>query len=156
RRDQKGALNRIQVDGALNPGNSGGPVMARDNKVVGVVVSGIKGAGINMAIPVSHVRRFLEKPEIILFAPAVEPKDKTLPVEFKAVVASVLPPDIAYAIELVLNTGDGERHFPMKLETGKYIAKAAPFREEKDNHPRIEVRFPEGVLTSPVENASFT
>ena len=156
RRDQKSVLNRIQVDGALNPGNSGGPVMARDGKVVGVVVSGIPGAGINMAIPVGHVRRFLDKPEILLSVPPIDPKDKTRPVEFKAVVASVFPSDKPYDIELVLNAGVGERRYPMKLEAGKYVAKAAAFRDDKVARPRIELRFPEESLVAPVENLSFS
>src|SRR5262245_52126678 len=64
RRDGAGELHRIQLDAVLNPGNSGGPVLDNTGKVIGVVVSGIKGAGINMAIPVSHVHKFVSKPEI--------------------------------------------------------------------------------------------
>ncbi len=52
---RKGAeLNRIQLDVALNPGNSGGAIVDDKGKVIGVVVSGITGgARINYAIPVS-------------------------------------------------------------------------------------------------------
>ena len=55
-----------------------------------------------------------------------------------------------------MNTGDGERRHPMKLEAGKYVAKASAFREEKTAHPRIELRFSEGSLTAPVENGTLT
>src|SRR5262249_61260427 len=64
RRGKDKALSRIQLDAALNPGNSGGPVLDRQGKVVGVVVSGVRWAGVNMAIPVSHLQRFLARPEI--------------------------------------------------------------------------------------------
>lgn len=51
---------RIQVDAALNPGNSGGPAIA-DDKIVGLVFSGIPDAdNIGYIIPVEEIRAFLE------------------------------------------------------------------------------------------------
>ena len=64
-RMKDGALHRIQVDAALNPGNSGGPVLGPDGKVVGVVVAGVRGSGVNFVIPVSHLTTFLARPESI-------------------------------------------------------------------------------------------
>ena len=50
---------RLQVDTALNPGNSGGPVFV-DNKVVGVVFSGIPSAeNIGYVIPTDEINMFL-------------------------------------------------------------------------------------------------
>ena len=46
----KGELAAIQVDAQLNPGNSGGPVLNDRGKVVGIVVAGIDGTGIDFAI----------------------------------------------------------------------------------------------------------
>src|SRR5204863_78892 len=43
-RRKAGALHRIQVDVPLNPGNSGGAVLDRTGKVVGVVVAGAQPA----------------------------------------------------------------------------------------------------------------
>lgn len=51
---------RIQVDAALNPGNSGGPAIV-DGKIVGLVFSGIRTAeNIGYLIPAEEVRMFIE------------------------------------------------------------------------------------------------
>ena len=157
RRDAKGALKRIQLDGSLNPGNSGGPVLARDGRVVGVVVSGIAGAGINLAIPAGDVRRFLDKPEVALRAPAVEPKDKARPAAFRALIARVPPAEGPFEAELVLDSGGGERRFPMALDpaTGDYVAEAAPYPPGPAAGPRVEIRFANGVLAGQVEDVTF-
>ncbi|MFQ5683006.1 MAG: trypsin-like peptidase domain-containing protein [Candidatus Binatia bacterium] len=72
---------RIQVDAALNPGNSGGPAMA-DGKLVGLVFSNIPSAqNIGYLIPVEEIRLFLAdvadgtydgKPEILDYLQTVE------------------------------------------------------------------------------------
>lgn len=59
RRDDTGRLVTVQLDGALNPGNSGGPVIAGDGTVVGVSVASILGAQIGMAIPAHEVSELL-------------------------------------------------------------------------------------------------
>lgn len=51
RRDQHDRLARIQIDGDVNPGNSGGPVVTRDGTLVGVCVSKVLFTRIAFAIP---------------------------------------------------------------------------------------------------------
>ncbi len=54
-----GQLKRIQVNGGIHQGNSGGPVIDSQGNVVGVAVSIIEGTQINFAIPGEHVHAFL-------------------------------------------------------------------------------------------------
>jgi tetratricopeptide (TPR) repeat protein len=90
-RKKEGELDRIQIDAVLNPGNSGGPVLDKQGKVVGVVVSGVRGAGVNFAIPVSHLVKFLDRPEIVFDPPTVRLGEIHLPVDFRARAVSLLP-----------------------------------------------------------------
>ncbi|MCX7700680.1 MAG: trypsin-like peptidase domain-containing protein [Gemmataceae bacterium] len=59
RRDATGALNRIQVNGGMHPGNSGGPVVDAEGNVVGVAVSIIRDTSINFAVSGERANRFL-------------------------------------------------------------------------------------------------
>lgn len=55
-------IEMIQTDAAISPGNSGGPLLDRRGRLVGVVVSKLAGPGIEsvgFAIPVSRVAAFL-------------------------------------------------------------------------------------------------
>jgi S1-C subfamily serine protease len=60
RRDQDThALNQIQVNGGMHPGNSGGPVTDTRGRVIGVSVAGIPGTQLNFAIPTRFVKQVL-------------------------------------------------------------------------------------------------
>ena len=51
RRDGSGQLDHIQLDIDMNPGNSGGPVVDNQGRLVGIAVSGFSGTRINQVIP---------------------------------------------------------------------------------------------------------
>jgi hypothetical protein len=78
-RKVRGELQYIQLDASLNPGNSGSPVLSHDGKVVAVVEGGVYGSGVNLALPVEKLLKFLETP-VILFQPALPPDKRELPV----------------------------------------------------------------------------
>jgi regulation of enolase protein 1 (concanavalin A-like superfamily) len=52
RRNEDDRITSVLVDGALNPGNSGGPVVDTKGKLVGISVATIRGANIGFAIAV--------------------------------------------------------------------------------------------------------
>jgi S1-C subfamily serine protease len=60
RTNDKGEVVTVQLNGALNPGNSGGPVVTQQGKLVGVAVRTVKGAGIGFAVPPAQVRRVVQ------------------------------------------------------------------------------------------------
>ncbi len=61
RLDEEGQLTVIQIDGALNPGNSGGPIVDSQGRLVGVAVATISNSsGIGLAIPARHLSLLLE------------------------------------------------------------------------------------------------
>jgi hypothetical protein len=67
-------ITAIQLDGGLNPGNSGGPVVDATGNVVGVAVSGVRGTQIGKAIPAEYVARFING-RIVASSAAVPYKD---------------------------------------------------------------------------------
>jgi S1-C subfamily serine protease len=58
-RKENGELMKVQVNGGMQPGNSGGPVVNEEGEVVGVAVSIIQGTQINFAVPGEHVQQVL-------------------------------------------------------------------------------------------------
>lgn len=60
-RHEGGKLKKIQVEGGMTFGNSGGPVVDIKGNVVGVAVSGIKDANINFCVPGEMVQQLLAR-----------------------------------------------------------------------------------------------
>jgi S1-C subfamily serine protease/phage FluMu protein Com len=61
RRNNYDEVVAVQIDGALNPGNSGGPVLDAEGRLVGVAVATIpRASNIGLAIPATELARLLE------------------------------------------------------------------------------------------------
>jgi tRNA A-37 threonylcarbamoyl transferase component Bud32 len=156
-RHKDGRLHRIQLDAALNPGNSGGPVLDQHGKVIGVVVSGVRGAEVNFAIPVSAVRRFLAQPIVEFNPPALKPGRAGDSVLFEARVTSLLPSTTPPTVELILKAGKGPaRTVQMKADGDRYRVTAVPIPSRAEPvRVRIVARFEDGTLDATTADRSF-
>jgi hypothetical protein len=151
-------LQRIQLDVALNPGNSGGPVLDQSGKVVGVVVAGVPGSGVNFAIPVSQVAGFIARPDIQFAPPPLDAANIDKPVAFEAEVVPLVPSTAPLTVELTLKPARGgkERTFPMEAAEGKYRATAVPL-PPPPGPPllRLVARFDDSALNATLTDRAF-
>jgi S1-C subfamily serine protease len=60
RLNPRGDLARIQIDGDLNPGNRGGPVVDARGRLVGIAVAKVRNTQIGLAIPPGDLISLLE------------------------------------------------------------------------------------------------
>jgi len=61
RHDDRGTLEQIQFDAAVNPGNSGGPLVLDDGRVLGVTNIAIGSSRVNFAVPVIRLVEFMKQ-----------------------------------------------------------------------------------------------
>jgi len=142
-------LDRIQLDSNFNPGNSGGPIVDRSGKVIGVAVSAVLGAGINLAIPTEHVGQFLDQLILDLKVPVVAEANQGEPAEFQVTVASIFGAPSDVSVDLILKqSGQPDRVLPMKRTGEVFKASAIPFPNAQPAEPTlpIELRFADGWL----------
>ena len=56
-----GGATLVQTDAAVNPGNSGGPMLDRNGNVIGITTMGYRNAeGLNFGVAIDHARDLLE------------------------------------------------------------------------------------------------
>jgi hypothetical protein len=157
-RKSKGKLEFIQLDSQLNPGNSGGPVINDKGVVVGVVSSGVPGAGINFAVPVSKLMALLDRPELS-FTPPVIAEEKihdAVSLSIRAVPFGKPRPDMTLEIVLSTATG-GERTYPAQSGTEKdvYTAHVIPVPARPANSLPAILTFTDGSIRCSVDDLTL-
>ena len=103
-RQKQSKVDLFQLDTKLNPGNSGGPILQSDGKVIGVVSRGVFLSGVNFAIPVGKLKRLVAAPDVEIELPkdiAADPgSPKTLTVNVKPLLEPLEKLTIDMNVEL--------------------------------------------------------
>ncbi len=148
-----GQLQRIQLNAAVNPGNSGGPLLDPKGRVAGVVLGRVEapvGAGIDLAIPVNVLDRFLARPAIEFKSSASDRVLSGDSIEFQAKVLSLVPTKETLEPQIILGEGTPhERRVNMDRSGEVYLARAVPFPKEEGPAPPIalQVKYPDGAVS---------
>jgi S1-C subfamily serine protease/regulation of enolase protein 1 (concanavalin A-like superfamily) len=136
RNDDLGQLFAIQLDGSLQPGNSGGPIVDERGRLIGVAVAKLEGVDtIGLAIPADELRELLagrigaidlevrnsktERPDVRVKAQVVDPHGR-----IKSVKVLVAP---AQGAQPLRRLGDGSwpalpGAVPVELKLDRYVA----------------------------------
>lgn len=158
-RKANGELREIQVDASLNPGNSGGPVLNEKGQVIGVVSAGIRGSGVNFAVPSSRVRQMLAQVEIAFTPPViVSGKEHDLHT-FTFQVVTFVKPVSDLTVEMSLRVGKVEpRVFKAKSVDGRtFTVQAVPVPARSEPPPvQMTVKYPDGEVTCQVKDQAVT
>ncbi len=116
RLDEDGELALVQIDGSLNPGNSGGPVVDARGQLTGVAVATIRNSsGIGLAIPAADVRKMLQGRVGSLHLTADTPADGKTRV--RAELAVIDPLKKITAIDLYYLQTNDERVLSKKIDS---------------------------------------
>ena len=148
RRD-KGRLEGVQFDGQLNPGNSGGPVVDEAGRVIGVAVATVRGAAMNLAIPVGLLSEFLTAPGMIFDPPPLLYKDRSRPVTWTIKVqpstpGASLPAPLSVEVKVNNGTGEPRSYTAQPVGDGVFKVKVTPVPRDPDRKVDLDVRFPNG------------
>jgi hypothetical protein len=154
-RKDEGRLAKIQFDNQLNPGNSGGPVLGPDGKVVGVAQATLKGAAMNFAVPVGQLQRFLNAPGIVFDPPALAYKDRAKPVTWTIKVqpstaGRQLPENLSLAVTVATDVSP-PRTFPAKaIGPGSFRVTLTPVPKQADAPVELRVTIGNDVLVTSI------
>ncbi len=154
-RRAKGKLERIQLDAQLNQGNSGGPVITTEGKVIAVVHAGVLLTGVNFAIPISHAVDFLRPPGVDFDPPAIEYEHRYDESELTARVITFIKPQREYDVKLILGS-DLEPRRTIDAEHVKddiyRIRAAALIKPDQDAPLQVEITFHDGLIRGVVDD----
>jgi hypothetical protein len=142
-------LRFVQFDGQLNPGNSGGPVLDDGGQVVGVVVATVRGAAMNLAIPVRILSEFLTAPGLVFDPPPLAYKDRSQPVTWTIKVqpptpVAKLPEGLSVVIKLATGPDDVRTATAVPVGGGVFRAKVIPVPRDPGRKVDLDIRFPGG------------
>ncbi len=156
-RKVNGELEQIQLDASLNPGNSGGPVISDDGKIVGIVRGGIAGTGVNVAIPVDKLKSIFETPVVVFQPPPVPFTKRFEAADFSFRVLSNIKSKVPMSVEFNYQVADQAARLITPTKVGDaYHVRLTPAVPAKGNeHVRITVEGADGSLSGLMNDVTF-
>jgi hypothetical protein len=157
-RKKKDELYRLELDAALNPGNSGSPILDENGRVVGVVVSAIGATrSIIQGIPVNQLASFLAAPDFEFRPPKLTRANLYGPANFRIDVVSPVPSAEPLEVELNLGSSVGkERRLKMERRGEIYSVRAIPVPRPPPGQVAITASFAKGSITGSVADLQIT
>jgi regulation of enolase protein 1 (concanavalin A-like superfamily) len=148
RRDQDGRISAVLIDGALNPGNSGGPVVDAQGRLVGIAVAAIRGAHIGIAIAPGDLLAMLAgRPEDPIITPRATGKEG---VEIAVEVPLFDPLENVKSLTFSYLPGGPDLLAPRRSSKG---SSWEPLAGAKSIAMKVEGHAGRGVLTMPAGSA---
>lgn len=158
-RQKRSEVDLFQVDTQLNPGNSGGPVLNADGKVIGVVNRGVMLTGINFAVPIGKLKRLIATPDVKINLPKDIATDasspKTLTVEVKPIARPFKELSLDISVEMA---GQEPRNIAVKsTETGAFSGEFVPVPHERQEVVIVETdaTYPSGHVVGKTTDIEF-
>jgi S1-C subfamily serine protease len=160
-RKSAGIIDLIQLDVTLNPGNSGGPIVEEKGKVVGIVVSGIVGAGgVNFAIPVDKLKKLLVEPIVDVILPSVKYEDRFKPAKFSALVFSFIKnveDKYMVTLNLTTNAKGMKTTLPLtSLDSKLFEGMITPLKASSEKLIKVVAVYPNGEVEGITVLKTFT
>ncbi len=141
-RRENGKLSVIQVDAAINPGHSGGPIVDGKGEAVGVIFSGVLATRVSFSIPASRIREFLKQPGMMVSVPRVKYVNRDEPAPFAVDVFAYEKASIPEKVELTLYDSDGAgRTIGAVRNQRGFAVTAAAVPETKPERLRLRARI---------------
>jgi len=145
-RKDRGQLLGVQIDSQLNPGHSGGPVLDSSGKVIGMVATMVRGAALNLAIPVSRLNAFLAAPGLVFKPPAMSQEDGTRPVTWTIQLQppmpqAKLPQGVSVAVTIADGPGKSRSFIAQPAGDGSFKVTLTPLPGEREKGVELQVRF---------------
>ena len=151
-------LRAIQVDAAVNPGNSGGPLVNQAGAVVGVISSGSQLARIGFAIPSDFVAELLSRPALVVEQPEIPFAKRAEEHRFSVEVVELIKGASADEVTLeIVDRTVPHRSFRSRVTKGRAEFFVSPARP---NQPpprlRLSVRDADSSRSAELEDTSIT
>lgn len=145
RKSSKQGLTEVQIDGLLNPGYTGGPVLDSLGRVLGIVKGGLLPAQINFAIPVGRLSDYLTTPLVIFEPPPVDLGDRFRSIDWTlklqpAVSGTKLPADLAVSVTVPAGPGGPRTVSARAAGAGVYTARVIPLQGAPDRLVTLAVQ----------------